>query len=108
MPAAWKGRSGRVWGKRGKWPVKPGLTFHIDDSAYFQYRRIVRSWRIADARSEENPQNRAWRIRSAKKMLKCSDRALSEVRGTNEWISEANTFRIIAYLAAGGCEVYSA
>src|SRR5690606_34001000 len=55
IPEAWQSKTGRVWGKSGDWPtVAPrqfGLEDQTGDGGYFRLRRMVRAWRIADARA---------------------------------------------------------
>lgn len=86
IPELWKGKTGRMWGKRGDWPVMLPNRFYLDgkhgDGAWFAFRRLVRSWRVADARVAQD-----WkRLRKAREMFNSSDRRKSEVRGYSEWI----------------------
>lgn len=107
MPAAWQQKTGRMWGKVGEWPVREGMRIELQDQhgdgGYFAYRRLVRGWRLADARASGN----RYRIRSAKGMLTCNDRVLSTVRGVSEWISQDVTLTMLANLAARGYQVQS-
>jgi hypothetical protein len=48
---------------------------------------MIRGWRVADARSDPNPQARRHRMVAARRMLSCNDRRLSSVRGISEWLS---------------------
>ena len=79
IPEGWKSKTGRVWGHVGDWPVAAPRRFHVQDhtnegdGGWFRLRRMVRSWRLADARAEGD----AWRIRSAREMFKSSDPNLS-------------------------------
>lgn len=100
-PSGWE-KTGRLWGRQGAWPEYPALRFDVPRAAYFRYRRMVRSWRLADARKESDPVTRARRISSARGMLKCSDRALSEVRGISEWIDQDTMLGLLAVLANEG------
>ena len=81
------------------------MKFDVPRAAYFRYRRMVRNWRLADARKETDPVTRARRISSARGMLRCSDRPLSEVRGVSEWIAQDTLLGFLAVLAADGHEV---
>jgi hypothetical protein len=103
-PAGWE-KTGRLWGHTGPWPVDEPMRFDVPREAYFRYRRLVRAWRIADARAEEDAATRARRIRSARGMLRCHDRQLSEVRGISEWISQDQLIRYLGLLAAEGFDV---
>jgi len=86
IPEGWKGRTGRMWGHRGEWPCdlpqKVSLAGREGDRGYYAWRRLLRSWRIADARAAAD-----WsRLRQARRMLHCTDRHVSEVRGVSEWV----------------------
>lgn len=106
IPAAWRGRTGRMWGHRGPWPVGASpLRFALDgkegDGAFFAFRRLVRAWRIADARRSGDRR----RIVSARGMLRCPDRARSEVRGVSEWIPVDLADLLLGNLLARGYSI---
>ena len=90
IPTGWRERTGRVWGKVGDWPVRPVVRVNLQDQngdgGWFAFRRLCRSWRIADAKKSGD----RFRIRSARSMLKCpcdpNTIGLSRVRGVSEWI----------------------
>lgn len=86
IPEGWKSRTGRVWGKWGEWPTQAEVRINLEDQhgdgGWFAYRRLCRSWRRADARSSGD----AYRIRSARAMLRCSDQGRARVIGVMEWI----------------------
>lgn len=103
-PAGWE-TTGRLWGHVGPWPVQDVQTFHVPQEAFYRYRRLVRRWRIADARLEADEVTRRRRIRSARRMLSCGDRKLSEVRGISEWIPQDQLVRYLALLADDGSVV---
>jgi hypothetical protein len=103
-PDGWE-TTGRLWGHTGPWPVQDSLTFHVPAEGFFQFRRLVRQWRLADARSETNVDVRRRRIRSARRMLACNERKLSEVRGISEWISQDQLVQFLGVLAAQGFPV---
>lgn len=124
VPAGWKGRSsGRVWGYLGDWPTIPALKVELGPEAFHQYRRIVRSWRIAKDRLpgppvpvtdcngvrvatlEGIPSGRA--IRAARSMLECHNPSLSAVKGVSQWMGEGLTHRVLAWLSAAGHELLS-
>lgn len=116
-PPEWDS-SGRVWGKGGDWPVK--LTEHVTDNRkLFKLRRLVKRWRIADARKPQPfslagymyyPDNPVYwsifpagvknsrRIRQARRCLKSNDPKISAVRGMSEWVPESVAFKMIGYI----------
>lgn len=107
IPPAWRRKTGRMWGKVGDWPTRDGMRIDLQDQhgdgGFFAFRRLVRSWRIADARASGS----AYRLRSARGMLKCCDRALSTVRGVSEWIGQDVALAMLANLAVRGYAVQS-
>lgn len=106
MPPGWE-KTGRLWGVRGDWPtVDEPMRFELSREAWFQYRRLVRSYRIADARKERDPKRRAARIASARRMLAAGDRKLSEVRGTSEWVPQHVQVAWLGLLADEGYEIH--
>jgi hypothetical protein len=102
MPAGWK-NSGRLWGASRGWPVRRER-YWIESAGQDQVRRLVRSWRIADARKEKDPETRRRRISSARQMLK-ANQAGSRVKGVGEWLPEATTTDMLRWLAGAGYDV---
>lgn len=113
IPIGWK-KTGRVWGYGGSWDLREALQVNLQarypgerpggecgDGGYYAFRRLVRSWRIADARLSGN----VYRLKTARQMLRCHEKALSSVRGVSEWIPEPLAVAFIASLAARGYAV---
>lgn len=96
VPSSWAGRTGRMWGKWGSWPIVDPMKFSLPDEAFFMLRRWVKRWRIADARATRNPK----RIRSARRCLMSNDAKLSAVRGMSEWMPSATTAAALHFLAS--------
>lgn len=94
-PDGWA-KTGRLWGHTGRWPITEPLDVTLTREQFYRFRRLVRQWRVADARRElkeaanlrQAAQGRR-RVRSARRMLRCADPDLSRVRGVSEWISES-------------------
>lgn len=101
IPEHWQSATGKVWGKLGHWPVRPAIRFNVDGPAYFALRRMVRSWRIGDARSKGDHH----RIQQARQMLKSHDRASSTVRGISEWIPSHLQDAMLANLQGRGFDL---
>lgn len=98
VPVHWGGKTGRMWGKLGNWPIWENVRLSVSGPCYHRFRRIVRGWRIADARSSGNRR----RIRSARRMLQCNDKALSSVRGLSEWLPDSQTLPLMHWLQSQG------
>lgn len=105
IPKGWRS-TGRMWGYVGSWePVRMEVVqFQVCWPGWFAYRRIVRRYRIADARADTG-KGRGRRIRQARKMLQFRDRARGSVRGISEWIDFAVTQRMLVGLGAAGYRV---
>lgn len=105
LPPAWQGVTGRMWGHRGVWPLGEKQTVCLEgregDGGYFAFRRLIRSWRLADARKSGN----RYRIVAARRMLKCPERARSATRGVSEWIGAKLAERFLANLRDRGYSV---
>lgn len=99
-PPGWE-RTGRLWGHTGEWPADAPMRFDMPREAYWRYRRLVRQWRVADARKSGDVD----RIVYAKRMLACPTRNLSEVRGVSDWVPEPVALELIALLMAEGVGV---
>lgn len=86
IPEGWKTKTGRVWGKVGDWPLQEAIKINLQDQhgdgGWFAFRRLIRSWRMANARASGS----SYRIRSARQMLKCSEPARARVIGFMEWV----------------------
>ena len=105
-PEGWE-RTGRLWGYGGDWPVDAPARFDMSRQAYWRYRRLVRSWRTADARSrplspKQGAATRGRMVKSARGMLACPLPKLSAVRGVSDWIPEHVTLQLIDLLQREG------
>jgi hypothetical protein len=110
-PAGWE-KSGRLWGYGGEWPVTEPLKLQLSREGYWEFRRLVRAWRIADARAalavardDAARRSAVRRLKGARQMLACHDRRLSEVRGISEWVPEDLAQSFVLHLAAAGYDV---
>lgn len=109
-PPGWD-KTGRLWGHTGTWPIGEPVAGSNSREEFWRFRRLVRSWRVADARAElllavDEKGRRAARRRvaSGRRMLRCNDRVLSQVRGVSEWIPEGLGMALLLMAAgdAGG------
>lgn len=90
LPKEWQ-TTGRLWGKGGDWPLTEPHKLAVDEKMFFTIRRLVRNWRLADARKAKNP----WRIRSARRLLKNNDAGLSKLRGISEWLNKESSLSLL-------------
>lgn len=103
-PEGWES-TGRLWGHTDSWPTTAPMTFSLPRDGYFRYRRLVKAWRIADARREKDPLTRRRRMMAAKRMLRGPERSVSEVRGLSEWVGMDLNLAFLALLAQEGHHV---
>lgn len=104
LPQQWQGKTGRVWGYLGDWPRKAAVKLEMDDSAYFTYRRLLKRWRIANARAEGD----RVRVRYARRSLRAKNWTESSLRGVSEWIPVACSLLMVECVQAmGGLVVIS-
>lgn len=105
IPEGWRSKTGRVWGKSGDWPVREAVRINLQDQhgdgGYFAWRRLIRSWRIADARAAGD----RFRLAQARSMLTCHDQSMSRVRGISEWVPQSSQDAFLANLQTRGYSV---
>lgn len=102
MPPGWT-KTGRLWGYRGDWPTVDGpMRFEVDREGWFRLRRMVRAYRVAEARQIKDPRHRVEAVRKARQMLVRPEQKLSTVRGTSAWVPEHVQIRFLALLADQG------
>lgn len=111
MPSGWE-KTGRLYGFRGEWPFADPEEARPTQAGYWRLRRLVRSWRVANARaahaalppgaSEEAARSARRRITSARSALASGSRRHSAVRGMSEWVPEDVALTFLAILAAEG------
>lgn len=115
IPQGWQ-KTGRMWGYLGDFPTQEPIGLELDRQGWFQFRRIVRAWRLANARVQKPPKSdlgrefleqriRRRRIESARHMLRCGNPPLSEVRGVSEWIPLDLGLSISHWLAKNGADI---
>lgn len=125
IPKGWQKKTGRVWGKGGDWELMQ-TTIDLTVAQFHKFRRILKNWRISNARETKllkidnflhqhlikNTKDlklqsdvfklisvtRRKRIVSARNCLKCTDKGKSGVRGMNEWLSFDNQIKIVKFL----------
>lgn len=110
-PEGWE-KTGRLYGFRGQWPFVEPEEVELLPGAYHRLRRLVRSWRIAEARAAlaslpptASPEHRASarrRIASARTALRCSVPAKSARRGMSEWCPEVVVLALLDLLRREG------
>lgn len=101
IPSGWL-KTGRVWGKIGDWVTADPHQLSISDDVFYRLRRLVRSWRLADARSSGD----GYRIRLARTMLASPNRSISEIRGVSEWVPLASMLTLLDVARGSGVVEY--
>lgn len=86
MPEDWQYRSGRVWGHDRGLPLREQEDVECDYPTFHRFRRLVRRWRLAEARSIKDADRRRAAIVQARGSLKCSRRDVSPYRGVSAWV----------------------
>ena len=98
MPASWQEKTGRVWGYGGDWPLQEPVNVQLDDEGFYAFRRLVRSWRIGNARASGDKA----RELHARHMLRHSDPKISALRPVSEWCNQAQALMFLGNLASRG------
>lgn len=95
LPSGWT-TTGRLWGKRGKWPVSQALRLQIDDRAFYRLRRVVRGLYRAHARAVGS----AGLIVAARRYLRCTYKPASRVRGCAAWADGSQVVDVLHQIIA--------
>ena len=114
-PSGWDS-TGRLWGRGGDWPVvEVVLADDLSMQQFWRFRRLVRSYCKDDVisrvlKSHKAPvgpkprrrglarKNPLKEISSIRRMLRCGDRYLSEVRGLSYWCPDSVSYRFLDLL----------
>ena len=91
IPAAWQGRTGRMWGKRGDWLIREPIPLECDLPSFFRLRRVLRGKAISEARSAK----RWLSLSFCRRSLKNPDAVLSRLRGVSQFIPHHQTLAIL-------------
>lgn len=105
MPPGWTS-SGRLWGHSRGWPTKEHRLF-IDDPAWFDLRRMVHAWAMADAKKEKDPVVRSRRVRYLKRRRQVKKEVSAQV-GLREWIPPEVMYRLVIWATSEGFDVLDA
>lgn len=102
IPPGWQ-KTGRMWGYTGDWPIDEPIGVTIEDwPSWFRLRRLVRSYRVAKARSAgRHPRE----IRAIRRMLRCTDPQVAHYRGVYGWVPQVVTLAMLDWLARCGAEM---
>lgn len=98
VPFAWEMKTGRVWGYGGDWPLQAPVVVTLEDEAFYPFRRLVRSWRIGEARAKGDRR----RELHARRMLRHNDPHISRLRPVSEWCSQREALQFLGNLAERG------
>ena len=102
MPEDWQYRSGRVWGHDRGLPLRAQQDFETDYSTFWTFRRLVRRWRLAEARSIKDYDRRRAAIVQARRSLRCGRRDVSPYRGVSAWLPADVASQLLDAAAKGG------
>jgi len=80
LPEGWA-KTGRLWGKGGSWPRQVTTLDVMDDGTFYKMRRLSRSSAVASARREGRRSGKWKRLSKCRRLLKCGDRKVSNVKG---------------------------
>lgn len=96
IPAAWQGRTGRMWGKRGDWLIREPIPIAVDRASFFRLRRVLRGKAISEARGAQ----RWLSLSFCRRSLKCPDPVRSRLRGVSQFIPHDQVLAILDGIGA--------
>ena len=91
VPEAWRGATGRLWGTFGDGPSRETV-LEVDMATFWRFRRRLRSWLIAEARTAGDQRRAAW----LRGLLRDPKRERSWVRGVGEFCPEGVAVQLLA------------
>ena len=79
VPEGWQEGTGRLWGTSGQWPIREQLA-EVDMRTFWRFRRLMRSWQLAEARQAEDYRRVSWVRRSLAdpEPRRCACRAIGQ------------------------------
>lgn len=104
MPDDWQYRSGRVWGHDRGLPLCEQQDVECDYPTFHRFRRLVRRWRLAEARGIKDADRRRAAILQARGMLKCGRPDVSTYRGVSAWVPASVASQLLDAAANMGGE----
>jgi hypothetical protein len=93
IPEQWRGKTGRMWGHLGEWPVSEVKELELDSQAWCQYRRLVIGYQVGKARRQGDDSRVRYlrRYRSKAPKLTSGVQALPRV-----WMPEDDQWALVA------------
>ncbi|MFC2697443.1 MAG: hypothetical protein ACFN09_05485 [Bifidobacterium dentium] len=101
MPDDWQYRSGRVWGHDRGLPLREQDDFECSYKEFWQYRRLVRRWRLSEANAITDPDRKRVAVVQARRMLRCSRPDVSPFRGVSAWVPESVAKQLFVSIEGG-------
>lgn len=101
IPQGWQ-KTGRMWGHVGSWPTDEPIALELADwPSWFRFRRLVRSYRLSQARRE----GKGGAIRAARRVLQCREKDAAAFRGVSEWVPRETALTFLDFLSREGGEI---
>lgn len=91
IPPGWEGKTGRVWGYVGHWPISEGKQVQVNNVAFYQHRRLQFRYLIAKAKRQGDHS----RARYLRRRLQMAPEE-SRLQGVGEFIPESDTWALLA------------
>ncbi len=108
LPASWTTGTGKMWGCSRNWP-RYTEKYVLSDFIWFEYRRLVKRWSIAQARTKlklainysGEREQRRWRqtLRDRKRLYTRNEQKNSAVVGISQWLPCEISELMLFYLA---------
>lgn len=103
VPTAWREGTGRLWGVVGEWPVREEV-HSVDLETFHRFRRLMRSWMVAQARQGARKPSEWRRVAYLKGMLRDPELRRSRVRAVGEFCPESVSRELLLAAAYGDLE----
>lgn len=93
VPPRWRGKTGRMWGHIGVWPVSEPKDVDVPHRPWWQYRRLALRYQIAKSRRQHDAQR--YRYLSGYRARAPKDTSRSQAL-PRLWIPEADQWALLA------------
>lgn len=91
-----------MWGHDRGLPLREQMDVETDYPTFWTFRRLVRRWRLAEARAIKDRDRRRQAIVQARRSLRCGRRDVSPYRGVSAWLPASVASQLLDAAARGG------
>jgi hypothetical protein len=93
IPAQWQGKTGRMWGHLGSWPVSEPKEVEVEGRTFCQFRRLMLRYQVGKARRQGDHE----RVRYLRRYRSHAPKLTSRVQALPRvWVPEDDQWGLVA------------